>query len=65
MCWTDDPVADFDTWDRRQYEEQERHNIGKCAHCREPVYDYEEHYDFDGDLVHDDCLRGWAENFKK
>lgn len=64
MAWTDNPVADFDTWDRRQNAEQEWHRKGKCAHCGEDIYDYSDHYDFDGVLVCDDCLIDWARNFK-
>ena len=64
MYYTDDPVRDFERYDRDQWRRQERMCKGKCAHCGEDVYEYEEHYDLDGDLVHSDCLMGWADNYK-
>jgi len=41
--------------------------IGYCAHCDEPIYAGEEHYEFDDMdvLVHEDCLIDWAREFKK
>lgn len=35
--------------------------IAYCEHCNEPIYDYEEYWNFDGDRVHDDCLTDWLE----
>lgn len=63
--WTDDPVKDAEAYDRQLERNAERHCIGRCAHCGEPVHDWDDHYDFDGVLVHDDCLYGWAENYRK
>ncbi len=65
MCWTDDPVADFNRYDMEMERKRERHYKGECIHCREAVYDYDDHYDMEGDLLHEDCLYGWAEQYKK
>lgn len=61
---SDDPAADFDRWDWEQERSRERHYLCKCAQCGEPVYDYEEYYDFDGDKVHEDCMLAWVEQYK-
>ena len=65
MAWTDNPVADFDVWDRQQNEQRTQHRVGRCAQCGEDVYDYDDYYDFDGDRVHDDCVIDWIAQFKK
>lgn len=61
---SDDPARDFDRWDWEQERSRERHYLYKCAQCSEPVYDYEEYYDFDGDKVHEDCMLAWVEQYK-
>ena len=38
--------------------------IGNCEHCSDVIYDNENYYDFDGDLVHWECLRDWASKFE-
>lgn len=38
--------------------------LGKCEGCGEPIYPYEEYYDIEGELVHWDCLREWADKYK-
>lgn len=38
--------------------------VGICTACQEPVYGGEEYYDIEGELVHDDCLRDWAEKYR-
>ena len=65
MFYTDDPVRDFERYDAHQEERRRRRRRGTCSHCGEDVYDYEDYYDIDGELLHDDCLRGWAEQYKK
>lgn len=39
--------------------------IGYCAVCGEPIEYGEDHYDIDGELIHEDCLRDWADKFRK
>lgn len=63
--YSDDPVRDFDRWDADQERSRMRHRRGKCIHCGEDVYDYDDHYDIDGDLIHEDCLSGWAEQYRR
>ena len=65
MSWTDDPVADFDTWDRTQHEKRVQHRVGRCAQCGEDIHDYDDYYDFNGDLTHDECMLDWVAQFKK
>ena len=62
---TDDPVADFDRWDTAMEQSRNRHYMCRCAQCREPLYDYDDYYDFDGDKVHEDCMLDWVERFKR
>lgn len=45
--------------------EREPEGIGVCEYCGETIYAYETHYDIYGELVHEDCLREWAEEHKK
>lgn len=64
MFYTDDPATDFDRWDADQERKRERHVRGRCTHCGEDVYDWEDYYDIEGDLLHEDCLVSWAEQYK-
>lgn len=36
-----------------------------CAHCGGEIYEREDIYDIDGDLIHEYCLRDYFEGFKK
>lgn len=63
--WTDDPVRDFHRHEAEQEERRSRRRVGRCLHCRETVYDYEDYYDIEGDLLHEDCLMDWAAQYKK
>lgn len=39
--------------------------VGYCAQCKEAVYDWEERYDIEGELLlHDDCLIDWAHQYR-
>lgn len=37
--------------------------IGYCACCGGEIYEGEDIYEIDGDLIHDDCLSEYAEKF--
>lgn len=50
--------------EQRQEEVEEEHKIGHCAHCKEPVLDYDDYYDFDGELVLAECVMEYLEKFK-
>lgn len=63
--WTDDPVRDFDRWDAMMERQRESCCRGRCTHCGEDVYDYEDHYDIDGDLFHEECLLDWAQQYRR
>lgn len=65
MCWTDDPISDFNRWDGEMHRRQENCRVGLCECCGEAVYDYEDYYDIDGIKLHEDCLSGWAAQYKK
>jgi hypothetical protein len=50
---TDDPLADFDRWDREQQRELER--LPVCCECDKPIQD-EIYYEFDGEYICPECL---------
>jgi hypothetical protein len=57
----------YDAWEEHQREQDERlENLPKCSECREPIQE-DECYDFDGDLICEDCLKKnhkvWTENY--
>ena len=54
MCWTDDPVRDFERWDAKREAELEK--LPKCCECGEAIQS-EYYYEFDGDLYCEDCLK--------
>lgn len=61
ILWTSDPVKDA-----RAYEENTRTKpIGICEQCSDLIYDCDEYYEICGDMIHEDCLTDWAEQFKK
>ena len=39
--------------------------IGYCAECGEPIEYGEDHYDIEGEKIHEDCLRDWADKYRK
>ena len=53
MAWTDDPVRDFDAYDRECQESLEK--LPKCDHCGKYITD-EFFYDIDGEYVCEECL---------
>lgn len=67
MQYTDDPVADYEAYDREQQRWLDKCPI--CAHCKQHIQD-EEYYSFnlDGEIeptiICSDCLRDYCdENF--
>lgn len=53
MIYSNNPLADFDRWEREQEEEEEK--LPVCDICGEPIQgDYL--YDLDGELVCEECL---------
>ena len=53
MYRTDDPYADFDTWDRERQERLER--LPRCANCEEHIQQ-EKAVCINGDYYCDECL---------
>lgn len=47
---------------RPKYDE---YYICDCPVCGEPVMEWDDRYDIDGEIIHDDCLYAWAEKFLK
>lgn len=54
---TNDPARDAE----RYYEETKPKSIGVCEHCSDPIFEGEDYYDIHGDMIHEDCLREWAD----
>ena len=58
---TADPEKDAEVYSNR-----EAKTIGECSCCHEPIYEYEDHYNIDDEiLLHDDCGLDWLQQFKK
>lgn len=53
MIFTDDPLSDFDRYDRQQ--EEWLKSLPVCDCCGEPIQD-EYCYEINGDLICEDCL---------
>lgn len=56
--WTDDPLADFDSYDREQAMAESK--LPHCDHCGEAIYEY--YYEINGEIVCEECLEI---NYKK
>lgn len=63
--WTDEPARDAEEYDREMEHRRWRNRVGRCCVCEDPIYATEEYYDIDGEMLHDDCLREWAAEYKK
>lgn len=59
MCYSDDPVKDFERHDARQRRRLAR--LPRCSECREPIQD-DECYEINGELICEGCLN---ENHRK
>ena len=53
MSWTDNPVRDFDRWDREQTDRL--NSLPKCDICGEPIQD-EYMYEIGGDRYCESCM---------
>lgn len=53
MIFTDDPLSDFDRYDRQQEEWLNSRPVCDC--CDEPIQD-DFCYEINGDLICEDCL---------
>lgn len=55
----DDPVADAE-----DHANRDMPIIGICEHCNEPIYTWEDYYDIEGTLLHDECSFDWLRQYK-
>ena len=53
MFYTDDPIRDFDRWDREQA--QRLAKLPKCSICGEPI-DQDRALELDGEFICDSCI---------
>lgn len=62
--YTDNPIADFEKWDREQCAALER--LPKCAECGEPIQT-EECYLINDELICPECLeknhKKWTDDY--
>lgn len=59
MFRSDDPLLDFDRWDKER--EERLKELPVCDYCREPIQD-EYYYEIDSHLICPSCLE---EHFRK
>jgi hypothetical protein len=64
LYYSDNPVRDAELFLAHQEIESESSRIGRCAHCKDTVFAYEERYTINGELIHGDCLYSWAAKYK-
>lgn len=57
MFRTDDPLMDFDRWERQK--EQQAASLPECDHCEKPIDDY--YWNINGEIFCEGCLN---ENFR-
>lgn len=53
MIFTDDPLSDFDRYDRQQEEALDKRPV--CCYCGEPIQD-DFCYEINGEYFCEDCL---------
>lgn len=58
MQYTDDPIADFNAYDRELQEW--RDSLPVCANCGEPIQD-DYYYEIEGENVCSDCLYDYCD----
>lgn len=58
MMYTDDPVRDYDRYDREQQKWLDR--LPKCDHCHEPIQDYN-YYKIEEANICEECLTEYCE----
>ena len=54
MCWTDDPIADFNRHEAEQQAELDK--LPVCYECGEPIQD-EECFEINDELICPECLK--------
>lgn len=63
MQYTDDPIADFNAYDRERQEWLD--SLPVCAHCKEPIQD-RRYFEIEGENVCRECLTEYCEeHFEK
>lgn len=56
MCWTDDPVADYDRYSAKR--EKELEELPVCCECGEHIQD-DYCYEFYGEYICERCLKDY------
>ena len=56
MPYSDDPLLDFERWDREQTKLLDE--LPVCADCEEPIQDETAYY-INGDWICDDCMESY------
>lgn len=62
MFYSDDPIRDAER--HQAWLDARQEVIGKCEHCGDDIYADEDYYDIEGEIIHEDCLREWAEKYR-
>lgn len=62
MFYSDDPIRDAER--HQAWLDARQEVIGKCEHCGDNIYADEDYYDIEGEIIHEDCLREWAEKYR-
>lgn len=57
---TADPVADAE-----RYANRDMPVVGVCEQCGQEIYAWEDYYDIEGTLLHEDCEYNWLRQFRK
>lgn len=53
MQYTDDPIADFNAWDKEQQDWLD--SLPQCDYCKEPIQD-NTYFEIEGVKICSDCL---------
>ena len=56
----DDPIADA-----HDYANRDIPSRGKCEVCGEDIPTWDQYYDIEGQLVHDECIYDWVGQYRK
>lgn len=51
--------------DAHDYANRDIPSRGMCAVCKEPIPTWDMYYEIEDDLIHDECIYDWLEQFRK
>ena len=55
----------MDSYDLWKTTEPERDSKCKCVYCGCELYECEEYYDIEGEILCEDCARGWLDEHRR